>query len=146
MYFFDICSQIVIWETLNLWPSRRWLTPLGLLINLFSWFFLADVQEVGRAVFLLSSIHSTLCKWFMVLYIVLWGEPSFWKWFTISDFFICGITISTLFRRSSRSVISWFRLISWFNLLVKLLLVLDRCLKVNINLDTWLLNSVTNFS
>ena len=67
MFILESCLQIVIGETPNLRPSCRWLTPLRLLVNLFSLFFLVDVQEVGRPVFFLSSIDSSFCKRFMVL-------------------------------------------------------------------------------
>jgi hypothetical protein len=62
---FYSCLQIVIWETLNLRPSRRWLTLLRLLVNLFSWFFLvgswaASFYFVFDWLFVLEKIYGII--------------------------------------------------------------------------------------
>ena len=56
-----------------------WLGPLRLLVNLFRWFLLTGVQEIGRPVFFLLLIFHPSCIRFIVLYIVFSDETFSFK-------------------------------------------------------------------
>ena len=85
-----------------------WLGPLRLLVNLFRWFLLTGVQEIGRPVFFLLLIFHPSCIRFIVLYIVCLGWPSFWKWLTISDFFHLNLSLKILTLRNSSRLFYYY--------------------------------------